>query len=242
MTPDHHAPTPTRTEHRATEVTLAGGEEAGLTNTRGVREPPAPEQTPATPADNGGTTNESRRLSRRAKQALAATGGVIAVLVSLTTLFDWFESKVVDPPAPPPKTIDARIEEADLQLQNERLVDYLRDTNQDVTGLTASEKNEKGLRFVVRVRLRGQKGTPIPLQWQLYNERIGERLRDPIYSQSPVTFTPSNQDHARTVPLWLPYPPEPGRYVVRFALLDRKRQPLDDVTVDFAVRKIPALK
>jgi hypothetical protein len=190
----------------------------------------------------GGTDGRSPGLSRRAKQALGAAGGAVAVLVGVTTLVDWVQGKIDDPPPPPPPaTIDPRIEKAELQLRNERLIDYLRDTNQPTGGLTRREREERGLRFVVRVRLRGTQGAPMPLRWQMYDERAG-RLRDPIYSQSPVTFTPTNQDHARTVPLWLPYPPKTGRYVVRFALLDPKREPLDDVAVRFAVGKVPALE
>jgi hypothetical protein len=182
-----------------------------------------------------------RARSKRAKQAFGAAGAVIAVLVGLTTLFDWFGGKVTDPPAKPPRTIDASIEMAELQLRNETLIDYLRDTNQNVPGLTQREKREKGLRFVIRVRLRGLEGTKMPLLWQMYDQRAGARLRDPIYEQIAVDFTPENQDHARTVPLWLPYPPRPGRFIVRFSLLDPKRQPLDEETVAFAVRSVPRI-
>ncbi len=171
--------------------------------------------------------------SRRLKQALGAAGAIVALLAGATSVFDWFEDKVDDPPKPrpaPPATIDARIQAADLQIRDERLVDYMRDTGQDTTGVSVAERRERGLRFVVRVRLRGLRGIPMPLRWQMYDKPTGRRLRGAIYSQVPVTFTPANADHARTVPIWVPKPRLAGTYIVRFTLLDRRRQPLDDVT------------
>ena len=205
------------------------------------RPPPRSEAEQASRTNVHQTRQIWRAPSRRAKQIFAAASALVAVLVSLTALFDWVGGKVVDPPTRPPKTIDARIEEAELQVRNERLIDYMRDINLDVSELTPMEEQEKGLRFAVRVRLRGSEGVTIPLLWQMY-ERTGARLGEPIYQQSPLDFTPENQDHARTVPLWLPYPPKAGQYVVRFSLLDSKRQPLDEATVAFSVRKVPPLQ
>jgi hypothetical protein len=192
-------------------------------------------QSDPAPADTRSPPGRARRL----KQALAAAGAFVALLAGLASVFDWLERKVDDPPKPrptPPATIDARIEMARLQLPNERLIDYMRDTGQDATDVPAAERRERGLRFAVRVRLRGLRGVPMPLRWQMYDQGSGRRLRGRIYNQIPVTFTPANADHARTVPIWVPKPQRPGTYTVRFSLLDRRMQPLDDVTSpDFSV-------
>jgi hypothetical protein len=188
------------------------------------------------------TRRKGGGMSKRAKAIGGGIAAMVAVLVSFTTLFDWFEDKVTEPAKPtatPPPTIDARIVDARLAIRNERLIDYLRDTNQDTTGLTRFQQQEPGLRFAVRVRLKGYQGVDMPLRWQMQDDRAGRRLRN--FEHIALSFRPENQDHRRTVPVWIPSPPRPGRYTVRFSLLDRKNEPLDDVTTaPFTVARVPA--
>ena len=172
---------------------------------------------------------------RRAAQIGAALAASVALLVGLTTLFDWFEKRTTDPP---PRTIDARLVSATLAERHRTLDDYLRDTSQSTGGLTRLQTREEGLVFHVRVRLRGNDGKKMGLRWRMLHAD-GRTVPGAIYQQTAGWFTPANQDHARTVPFWMPYPPKPGRYVVRFTLLDGDRQPLDIANVPFAVAEIP---
>lgn len=70
----------------------------------------------------------------------------------------------------------------------------------------------------------------------------GRPLDDPVYSQDAGEFTPKAEDHSRTVELWIPYPPEPGKHFVRFSLLDERRQPLDVKKAPFVAPPIPAVR
>jgi hypothetical protein len=158
-------------------------------------------------------------------------------MVGLTALFDWFEDKTSDPP---PATIDARLVSASLQQTNHPLADYLADTGQPSERYTRRELRERGLVFDVRVRLRGHQGDKMGLRWRMFT-RTGRGLPPDIYSQRAAWFTPANQDHARTVPFWAPYPGRPGSYFVRFSLLDGNRQPLDVRNAPFEVSEVPEL-
>jgi hypothetical protein len=159
----------------------------------------------------------------------------VGLLVSITTLTDWFASKTTHPP---PKQIDTRIVWAKPEGVSVTLADYLKDNGKSPAGLSREQAREEGLTFAVRVRLKGNLGMPIPLRWRMF-QRNGHALADPLYRQTAGRLTPAAQDHARTVELWLPYPPVPGRYFVEFSLLDNKGQPLDVKTAPFAVTHIP---
>jgi hypothetical protein len=169
---------------------------------------------------------------------VGAVGAVVGLLVGITTLTDWFVSKTSDPPPP---QIDSQLLWAEAQNERLPLVDYLRENGMSTRGLTPRELREVGLIFAVRVRLRGTVGTPIPLQWRMFTAG-GRGLPKVPYSRIAGSFTPRANDHARTVAVWVPFPPRAGRYVVRFSLLDKKGQPLDLTEAPFAVSHIPALR
>jgi hypothetical protein len=177
---------------------------------------------------------DHRRLKISA--VVAGCGAVVAVLVGLTTLFDWFETQTKDPP--PPAVIDARLVSARLTGPHTTLRQYLIDTKQGRKGFTRRELLEPGLVFDVRVRLRGHKGDKMGLQWRMF-ARSGRTLPADIYSQTAAWFVPSNQDHAATTPFWAPYPDRSGTYVVRFTLIGADRKPLDVRNVQFDVDDVP---
>jgi hypothetical protein len=180
-----------------------------------------------------------RRNRLAAAVALAAT--VIGVLAAATAVFDWFGEKVDPPPPPPPAEIDARVLRVYMRSPSERLVDYLRETNQSTAGLSKFEGAERGYVFNVRVRLQGNQDSRLPLRWSIIDANTGEPLRDPIYNQTATVFQPRGPDHARTWPFWVPYPPRKGRFFLRTTLLDEKRQPLDEAeSKPFAVARTPA--
>jgi hypothetical protein len=61
----------------------------------------------------------------------------------------------------------------------------------------------------------------------------GRALPGPSYDQVPVIFSPANNDHPRTVWVWVPYPPRRGRFWVTFALGPLHQQPLNSARVQF---------
>jgi hypothetical protein len=179
---------------------------------------------------------------RRLYAALAAAGTVLGVLVAATTLFDWFGEQVDPPPPPPPSEIDARVTAVDLRGSNERLADYLRETNQSTVGLTKHQASEEGYVFLVGFRLQGNEGQPVALRWSMIDAGTGRPLRGPIYNQPPpVAFKPRGPNQRRTWPLWVPSPPRKGSFRVRVTLIDEKRQPLDEADSEpFTLTRRPA--
>ncbi len=177
---------------------------------------------------------------KRLAGAFGAAAAVVAFLVAVTNLTDWIEERFDDPKPPPPPEIDARIHGARLTSMREPLESYLLSTGESLAGLSARERREPGLLFAVRVRLTGSVGEQFPLLWSLHSSRTGARLPGPAYNQLAVTFVPRGRTHARTWPVWVPYPPRKGSYYLRVTLADRKRQPVDvRDSQRFAVARIP---
>jgi hypothetical protein len=167
--------------------------------------------------------------SRRAARWFGGVAAGIAFLVGLTNLIDWISETLDDPAPRPPPAIDARLVSLSLRDRATSLDEYLRSTAQSTKGLTNAELRELGYVFSLRVRLKGGTEREFPLLWTLHRARNGERLRGPLYNQpASVTFVPRAQDHARTWPIWIPYPPRPGSYFVRATLTDAARQPVDE--------------
>jgi hypothetical protein len=172
---------------------------------------------------------------RRWRQSAAGLG-VLALLALGYLLLGDSENA-----PPPPAHIDARVLGVDLRNSSQRLVDYLRETNQSTAGLSKFEGAERGYVFNVRVRLRGNEGTPLPLRWSIIDAGTRKPLRDPLYSQTATVFKPRGPDQARTWPFWVPYPPRKGKYRLRATLVDEKRQPLDEAESDpFVLARAPA--
>ena len=169
---------------------------------------------------------------------VASIGAVAGVALTFTALFDWFQGKV---DTPPPAHIAANLVRAELQPVRETLGEYLRDQGQDPGDLTADPLRQLGLVFVIEVRLRGGRGDEMPLRWQMYHG-TGRRVPGKTYRQSPFGFVPRNQDHQRTAPVWVPYPPEPGRYFVRFTVLNNKGETVDELsTKPFRITRVPGV-
>ena len=185
--------------------------------------------------EGNGTTPKWRRRTAR---IVAGLSTLTVLLIGLTNLFDWAEKKVEDPR---PTTIAPDLVSAELQPQRETLGDYLSHIGQSPEGVPPEERSQEGLVFAISVRLQGGEGEEMPLRWQMY-ESSGRRVPGEEYRQTPIGFKPENQDHSRTVSLWVPYPPKPGRYFVQFALLDARNEPHDELnTKTFELSEIPRL-
>jgi hypothetical protein len=182
-----------------------------------------------------------KQLTRneRLSAILAAIAAVIGVLSGSVALVDWIGGKV-DPPAPaPPSEIDARISRVSLRTEGERLVDYLRETNQSTAAVTTFQGNERGYVFVTRVRLKGNQAKRVSVRWSVIDD-AGQPLAGRIYTQTAVVFVPRGPNQARTWPIWVPSPPAKGTYRLRVTLVDQKRQPLDEANSDpFTLTRAP---
>lgn len=182
----------------------------------------APPKTAATPTPRG----LRRWTSLSAKKLLAACGALIALLVSMTTLVDWVTKQLKKPPA---ATIDTRILAADHQ-GPQQLGAYLADTNRSTRGYDPVQLRQLGIVFALRIKLVGEKGQIFPLRWYIVDAEAGERLPGRSYNQEPAIFRPRNNNHTRTWPIWVPYPPKPGVFRVTFVLNDAKHEPVDQRT------------
>jgi hypothetical protein len=168
-------------------------------------------------------------VGKRAAQVFGALASAVALLVAVTSLVDWL-SRTLDDPAPPaPPQIDARVESVALRDRAITLEDYARSIGASARGLPAAERRETGWTFAVRVRLKGGVDERFPLLWTIHAADSGERLSGAPYNQdAEVTFTPRARDHSRSWPIWVPYPPRPGRFFLRTTLTDHKGQPVDE--------------
>jgi hypothetical protein len=194
-----------------------------------------------TPGPSRGGSWRASISTKRITAAIAAVGTVIGVIAAGTSLFDWFGAKVDPPPPPPPAEIDARVLGVALRSPSERLVDYLRQTNQPTAGLSRFEGAEPGYVFNVRVRLQGNQDRLLPLRWSIIDASTGRQLRDPLYTQTATVFKARGPDQARTWPIWVPYPSRKGKYLLRATLIDEERQPLDEAESEpFVVARTPA--
>jgi hypothetical protein len=183
-----------------------------------------------------------RDKRRRISQGFAVVAAIVGLLVGITSLTDWFERKLDRPQPRPPTEIDTRVHAVELRSAYTPYDEYLSETNQSVRGLTEAERKEQGLVFDVRVRFKGGLGERFSLRSSLYDATDGRRLSDPIYNQTAVDFVPAGQNHARTWPIWVPYPPRTGRFFLRATLTDRKEQPVDEQkSRTFRVTRVPPL-
>jgi hypothetical protein len=174
---------------------------------------------------------------------LATVAAAVGLLVGITSLTDWLGRTLHDPEPPPPPQIDARIRSVETRGTRETLEDYLRETGQSLRGVPALDRRELGLSFAVRVRLRGAIGKEFPLRWSLYDADRGRRLKHAIYNQEAAVFTPASRDHARTWPVWVPYPLREGRFFLRATLTDAEGRPVDERdSASVQVARVPQLR
>ena len=177
---------------------------------------PAPEGTVSDGADEAGKNSWSSP-SRRAKQVFGVVAALVGLLVGVTALVDWIGEQTDDPK---PEAIGASFTSVPtLQLPHDRLSTYLLDTGQELSRYSSEQLREEGMRFTVDVQIQGLQGEEIPLRWRVYTEG-GRPVSNENFEQSPVAFTPENQNHSGSAEVWVPYPFRPGRYVVRFTLVD----------------------
>ena len=175
------------------------------------------------------------RLPRGA--LLGTAGTIVALLVGVATLLDFFDRTVGPPPA---AAIDSRIVSADLEPTRQRHGDFLREQKESIRGYTRADLREEGLIFLVDVRLRGHLDETSYLRYRLYRD-TGRPVSGRPYDQLLGSYTAKNQEHARRATFWVPYARQPGRYYARFTLLDAERKPIDDSsTRTFTISSVPS--
>jgi hypothetical protein len=168
---------------------------------------------------------QHKPTARRLYATIAAAGVVIGTLTAATGFFDWV-MRTASPASPP--AIDARLEAVRERNHSETLGDYLRETRQPTHAYSRAQLDQPGEVFALRLRIVGEEGKRLPLRWAVYHSNGQLRLRGPIYNQVAAMVEAHSQDHARTWPVWVPAPPRPGAYFVRFTLQDEQQQPVDE--------------
>jgi len=166
------------------------------------------------------------------KQAGAGVAATVGVLASLVGVLTYIDDKTTDPPAE--RKSPPLIKAITLHDTGEPLGDFLRKTpNSSGRSYTAAELRRRGYSFLLEVRAEGPPGTRLRLRWRL---RVagGDPVPGADYDQVASDFRTSALDQTEEVPVWVPDPVGPGRYVVRFTF-----QRLDDKgrVVGFASEK-----
>lgn len=172
------------------------------------------------------TRSSRRRPSRtgRLEKGVAIITAVIGALAGVVGLIDWAGGLGGNPPP----HIDARIERVAQRDVAEPLRHYLADTRQTPRGYSASQLDQRGYVFDVSVRIIGQRAKKFPLRWTLYRLDPETRVQGRSYDQIAGEMKPASDDHASTWPVWVPYPPQRGTYVVRFTLEDQRERPVSE--------------
>ncbi len=163
-----------------------------------------------------------RLTPKQVGTAVAATAGVLASLVGVLSYID---DKRKDP-APPDRKSPPEIQRIRLQDSAEPLGDFLRKVpDAEGRSYTPAELRRRGYSFLLGVRAEGPLSTRLRLRWRLRVEG-GDPVPGADYDQVASDFKTSALDQTAEVPVWVPSPIEPGRYLVRFTFqrLDGKGQ------------------
>lgn len=156
------------------------------------------------------------------KQAGAGVAATVGVLASLVGVLSYIDQKREDPP-PPGRLTPPEIQRITLHDSAEPLAEFLRKVP-DAEGrrYTPVDLRRRGYSFLLDVRARGPVGTRVRLRWRLRVEG-GDAVSGADYDQVASDFKTAALDQTAEVPVWVPDPVRPGRYVVRFTF-----QRLDD--------------
>jgi hypothetical protein len=148
-------------------------------------------------------------------QVGAAVAATVGVLASLVGVLAYVDDKRKDPP-PPNRMSPPQIQKITLHDSAEPLGDFLRKTP-DSRGrtYTPAELRRRGYSFLLDVRAEGPVGTRLRLRWRLLVAG-GDPVPGADYDQVASDFRSAALDQTAQVPVWVPDPVAPGRYVVRF--------------------------
>jgi hypothetical protein len=164
------------------------------------------------------------------KQVGAGVAATVGVLASLVGVLSYVDQKRQGP-APTSRTTPPEIQKIMLHDSAEPLADFLRKVP-DAKGrrYTPIDLRRRGYSFLLAVRARGPVGTRVRLRWRLRVDG-GDPVSGADYDQVASDFKTSSLDQSAEVPVWVPDPVEPGRYVVRFTF---QRLDAHGVVVGFA--------
>jgi hypothetical protein len=162
-------------------------------------------------------------FTRRLYAAVAGLGVVVGALAGTIALFhDVFGLFQSDPPA----AIDARIDKVVQTRSRMPFGEYLAATKLPRSSFSKEQLDQPGYEFMVTVTITGRTGKELPLRWRMFR-KPETPLPGPIYDREAVGFEPKGEKHSNSWPVWVPYPPRPGSYYVRFTLDDPKGLPAD---------------
>jgi hypothetical protein len=169
------------------------------------------------------------RLRVKASAAITALAAVIGLLVGLTTLFDWIESKMSGP-SPAIQLVDARRVDR-YMTQGE----FRERAGKPTARLSDAELSRPGLIFATDIVLRRHEGDTVVLQWRVFAREDPDQ---PVKRGTWGTVSADDDDVVRTARCWVPYPEDAGVYVLRMLLVDSDRRVVDSTDVDFVVPEV----
>ena len=148
--------------------------------------------------------------------AAATIVGLITGVVSLVFLLrPELEPQAAEPKTPPAR-IAARLQQLSVRANVSR-AEYLRRTDQDLTGFTKAQLAETGLFLRYRVTIRGFENLPLTLKREVFDSATGEEVSE----ESSITITPPKdaKNIERDWHTWATLPPAKGPYFVVVKLL-----------------------
>jgi hypothetical protein len=163
-------------------------------------------------------------VGRRLYAWIGAAGAIIGVLAGALALVKdvggIFHSDA-------PAAIDASIDRVVQTRTRMPFGEYLAMAKLPRGGFSRAQLAQPGYEFTVTVTISGRIGKKLPLHWRMFR-RPESPLPGPIYDRDAVEFEPQGRRHSDSWPVWVPYPPKPGRYYVRFTLEDPSGLPASE--------------
>jgi hypothetical protein len=151
---------------------------------------------------------------KEAPKLVVALGAIVTLIAGVLGLVAWFFPDAKPKPRAP---TDAKLEILDFQ-KHVTLGRYLRTIDKDASGFSAGQLARDGV--VVTVKAVGVSGVKrADLFWTVRDSASGSDLADAHYvHQLAARFRIRTAGDSGGRPFWVPAPPQPGRYFVRFEL------------------------
>ena len=148
--------------------------------------------------------------------ATATIVGLITGVASLVFLLRPELEPQADKPKQPPARIAARLNQLSVRADVSR-AEYLRRTDQDLTGFTRAQLAETGVFLRYRVTIRGFENLPLTLKREVFDAATGAEVSE----ESSITITPPKEakNIERDWHTWATLPPRKGPFFVVVKLL-----------------------
>jgi hypothetical protein len=214
-----------------------------------------PDEQAPPPSRPTGPWSRLGALSARAKLVTGAITGLVALLVSITTLTDWIDQHTGGHQAPAKAeeqvfhSSSSEIGGARLERVGEPLKEYVLTRENRVGGVNPlagySKENlaETGLVFKFHVKLRGRRGEKVELFWTLFRgvPPTGRTLKPRYFTNANPKYFVSNRvdTDEQDSTVWVPFPPSRGTYYLTLRLVSARHDELSSADARFTLDRVP---